>query len=126
MSYGKILISSGKCYGALGCRVVYFCHQGGAGVCPELCAKGDPRGICQADVSRNSTIYTLNMVGRKGDLLLNEDSIYRCSIISILLPATKEERVVTKCQGKCSFSCQPLQGSSSLRGGNWNRALRCL
>lgn len=57
------------------------------------------------------------MVARKGDLLLNE-SIYRCPIIFILLPAPKEERVTTKCQGKCSFSCQVLQGTSSLRGGN--------
>lgn len=66
------------------------------------------------------------MVERKGDLLLNEHSIYRCLVIFTFLPITKEEKLITECQRKCYFSRQSVCSSIDLRARNWNKALRTL
>lgn len=113
MSHRKILIASGKCHVALGCRIVYFCHQGK--MCPELCSKGDPRGICQADVSRNSIMYTLNMVARKGDLLLNEETPFTGTpLFSYFCLLQKKSESSLNARGNAHFLASLSRAPSSL------------
>lgn len=116
MSDAKILISSRKCHVALGCMVAYFRYQGAK--CPELCSKWDSKRDLWSICFKNSvTAHARDMVEGKDDLLLSADTIYRSLVVVKFLPVTKEERTITKCQGKWSFSYQPLHRPTALERG---------
>lgn len=56
MSDGKILISSGKCHVALGCRVVYFCYR--AGMCLSYVLRVTLKGFVKQMFQEQYDLYS--------------------------------------------------------------------